>query len=386
LSGASLDVSSPERGPAGRPALKGSRVALVHHWMVRRRGGERVLAELARLLPGADLYTLVHDPRRMPAPAEVASVTTSPLQRVPLGRHLYRPLVPLLPTLYRAMDLSGHELVLSSDAALAKTVSIPAGARHVCYCYSPPRWAWDLAEVYLQRSVRAPLRPLVRALLGPARRADREAAQRVTRFVAISEHVAGRIERCYGREADVIYPPADTAFFTPGGHAADGERPYLLLGQAVAYKRFDVGVEACRLLDRPLVVAGGGPLFDELARRAGARTRFVRRPDDEQVRELYRTCRALLFPGEEDFGLVPVEAMACGRPVIALARGGATETVVDGVTGCLYEGDDPAGLASAMRRFESLESGLDPDAAVRRAREFSVARFHREMRALLESL
>lgn len=364
----------------------GQRVALVHHWLVRHRGGERALEALARLLPGADLYTLVHDPQRCPAPEGVASVTTSAMQILPFATRGFRALLPLLPRFYAAMDLSGHDFVVSSDAALAKTVRVPKGVPHLCYCYSPPRWAWDLQETYLEQRVPAPARAAARRLLAGVRRADRKAADSVTRFVAISQHVARRIERCYERQAEIVHPPVDTDFFTPGNRASappTEERPYLLLGEAVAYKRFDLAVDACRELDRPLVVAGGGPMFAALRRRAGPRTQFVSDPDDEQVRELYRGCRALLFPGEEDFGLVPVEAMACGRPVIALGKGGVTETVVDGETGCLYTEESAEALAAAVQRFESIEASLAAPACVKRAATFGMQRFEREMAAQL---
>lgn len=383
----------------------GRRVALVHHWLVRRRGGERVLDSLAHLLPGADLFTLVHDSKRCPAPEGVAGVTTSAMQHLPFASRGFRALLPLLPRFYAAMDLSGHDLVVSSDAALAKTVRVPDGAKHLCYCYSPPRWAWDLEQTYLEQRVPAPARPAARRLLENVRKVDRKAADRVTRFVAISRHVAQRIERCYERESEIVHPPVDTAFFTPGDDAStaanrdagkeiapvasfpDGSpRPYLLLGEAVAYKRFDLAVDACRDLGRPLVVAGSGPMFAALRRRAGPQTHFVPDPDDEQVRELYRGCRALLFPGEEDFGLVPVEAMACGRPVIALGVGGATETVVDGETGCLYTEQTAEALAEAVKRFESVERTLASDACIERAGTFATDRFEREMAAQLAAV
>ncbi|MHC5209411.1 MAG: glycosyltransferase [Planctomycetota bacterium] len=369
-------------------------MALVHHWLVRRRGGERVLAAVAEAFPGADLYTLVHDPHAVPLPRGIASLTVSPMQRVPGARRARRLLAPFHPRAYRALDLSGHDLVLSCDAALAKTVRVPPGVPHVCLCFSPPRWAWDLSELYLQAQVPAPLRPLARRLLAGVRRADAAAAARVTAFVAISRHVAERIARCYGREAVVVHPPVDTHAFQPGppdpAFAAADERPYLLLGESVPYKRFEAGVLACRALDRPLIVAGDGPGTRDLRRLAGPRTRFVRDPDDATVRALYRSCRALLFPGEEDFGLVPLEAMACGRPVVALRRGGAKETVQDGLTGVLYEAartdglsDEVSALQAGIRRFESQEQAFDADDCVARAREFSTQRFRDGLTAVV---
>jgi glycosyltransferase involved in cell wall biosynthesis len=403
-------MSAPGAGaaPASRAApvprsAPAARVALVHHWLVSRRGGERVLAELSALAPGSTLFTLVHDSAACPAPPGVARVVTSRLQHLPAAARTFRAALPLHATAWRALDLSGHDVVLSSDAALAKTVRVPAGARHLCYCYSPPRWAWDLAELYL-RSVPAPARPAVRALLSGVRAADREGASGVTRFLAISEHVRGRIERCYGRESQVIHPPVDTGFFVPDPKLplrAGNPRvqPFLVLGEAVPYKRFEVAIAACRARGARLVVAGSGRRLAELRARHRhadpSLLAFAADPDDAAVRRLYQTCRALLFPGEEDFGLVPVEAMACDRPVIALARGGATETVVDGVTGCLYaaraelhdEAAEVDALVAALERFESeVEPRIRPGDARAQAERFSAARFRREMAAALDGL
>lgn len=345
-----------------------------------------MLEELAALWPGGDLYTLLHDASRCPAPPHVRRVFTSALQALPLRRLTYRALLPVLPRFYRGFDLSGHDVVITSDASVAKTVRVPAGVRHVCYCYSPVRYAWDLEEVYLDRSVPRALHGAARAALRRVRRDDWIAAQTVDRFVAVSDHAARRIERAYGKPCDVVHPPVDLERFSlapPSRH--DDERPYLVLGAAVAYKRFDVAVAACRRLDRPLVVAGDGPHFAALRRAAGPRTRFVRAPTDAQVVELYRGARALLFPGEEDFGLVPVEAMACGTPVVALARGGALETVRDGVTGLLYPaGDDPIDdLVEAIAAFEA-HGAWSPDACAAHARRFSRGRFATAMQRVVE--
>lgn len=368
------------------------RIALVHHWLVTRRGGERCLEALASLLPGADLFTLVHDPDACPVPPGLGTVTTSALQRWGFGRRHFRAFLPLFPRLYGGLDLSGYDLVLSSDASLAKTVKVPQDCLHVCYCYSPVRYAWDLSELYLERSVPALARPLARALLAGVRRADHRAAQRVDHFVAISRTVAERIERCYGRSSKVIYPPTDIEFFRPDEtearpHQAGGDsRPYLLLGQAVPYKRFDDAVNACRTLGRPLIVAGGGPGFDQLRDLAGPQTTFIPRPTDAEVRGMYQRCRALIFPGEEDFGLVPVEAMACGRPVIALGRGGATETIVHEQTGILTTSSGAEVLLEGIRRFEAWERHFEPSAAVARATRFSLESHRRAMGRFLGDL
>ena len=387
--------------PPGNPQTIG-RTALVHHWLVRRRGGEKCLESFSRLLPGADLFTLVHDQQACPAPPEVARVITSRLQRKAAAPRHFRAWLPRFPTYFGEFDLSGYDLVLTSDASVAKTVRVPPGVPHLCYCYSPVRYAFDMREVYLKQSVPGPLRPVARVLLDHIAEADRQASRHVTRFIAISRHVAGRIERAYERESDIVYPPVDTGFFQPGPARESGStdggqstRPYLLLGEAVAYKRFDLAVEACRDLDRDLIVAGRGPHMARLKELAGPRTRFVIEPDDETVRDLYRGCRALLFPGEEDFGIVPVEAMACGRPVIALGVGGAAETVIDGETGVLYGGSDGgptrprpelgSALIDAIQRFESEENSFLQSNAVRRAGMFSVSAHERAMRRILDN-
>lgn len=372
---------------AGRRA----RVAFVHHWLVSRRGGEKALAALLDLRPGSDVFTLVHDREACPAPAGAARVVTSPLGRLPGATRWFRGLLPLFPWLYRRLDLSGHDLVVSSDASLAKCARVPDGAVHLCYCYSPVRYAWDLRETYLRRAVAAPLRPLARAVLRRVATADAAAAARVDRFVAISDTVARRIEQCYGRDATVVHPPVDTAFFTPGPARAPvdvdpAERPYLLLGAAVPYKRFDDAVDACARLDRPLVVAGGGPGWEALRKRAGPRTRFVPAPDDDAVRDLYRHCRALLFPGEEDFGLTAVEAMACGRPVVGWGRGGVAETVRHGETGWLHADAGVDALARGMQEFEAHEGSLRPAECVARAASYGADVFAERMGAVLDEV
>ncbi|RKY17211.1 MAG: glycosyltransferase family 4 protein [Planctomycetota bacterium] len=387
--------TTPTAAAASAPEPR-SDVALVHHWLVTRRGGEKCLDALSSLLPGASLYTLVHDEQRCAAPREVATLQTSALQRLPGWRRHFRLWAPAFSRLYAGLDVSAHAYVVSSDASLAKAVVKAPGARHVCYCYSPVRWAFDQRETYLAGSLPALARPLARVALARIAAADRRAATAVDHFLTVSEHVAERIRRAYGREAQVVHPPVDTDFFTPGtpddepplpaltrAPWASGVRPYLLLGQAVSYKRFELAVDACRVLDRPLVVAGAGPRWGALRRRAGPRTVFVPSPDDQTVRALYRGCRALLFPGEEDFGLVPVEAMACGRPVVALGLGGAAETVQDGTTGILVPAPGCDAFRDGILRLEREQSGLSSGAMLERARLFSLESHLRSMKAAL---
>jgi len=354
---------------------------------VTYRGGEKVLESFCKLYPDADLFTFVHDPAQLPDPINRRRITTSMLQRLPGATRHYPSLLPLMPLAARRLDLRGYDLVISSDAAVIKGVRTTAEQLHVCYCYSPPRYAWDLQDEYLRDRSR-PGRLAARGLLGAIRRFDAHAARGVDRFIAISRTVADRIQRHYRRPAPVVYPPVDVEQFRPAGEVGDH---YLLAGQLVPYKRPDLAVEAFAQLGLPLRVVGDGPLLERLRRQAPSNVQFLGRVDAAAMRHEMAVCRALVFPGEEDFGIVPVEAMACGRPVIALARGGATETVVgpvvgesgaegdlEGATGLFFRHDEPASLAQAVRRFEDVEQAFEPDVCRARATIFAEPQFRRK--------
>lgn len=366
------------------------RVALVHDWLTGMRGGERVLEEIAALYPDADLYTLVHVPGSTSDTIERLRIHASPLSRLPgIGRR-YRLFLPLFPWAIRRFHLRGYDLVLSTSHAVAKSIPTEPGTLHVCYCFTPMRYVWDQVDAYLGRGAK---RILAAPLVAYLRRFDRRTSgvDRVSRFVAISRTVADRIARTYGRSAEVIHPPVDTDRFRV--RPVGGERPYLLVGGFVPYKREDLVLEAFRRLGRPLLVVGDGPGRRRLEGRAPAGTRFLGRVSDERLAELYAGCRALLYPQEEDFGIVPVEAQACGRPVIAFGRGGATETVVppddpDGraPTGLFFDPQTPEALADAVRRFEAMEQRFRPEAIRRHAEGFSRPRFRAELAELLERI
>lgn len=382
------DREAPAHAPLSASAV------LTHHWLVRRRGGERVLEALGELIPDAPLYTLVHDPGSYgPFPGRNGAarpVHSSWLRRLPGARRNYQRWLPLMPWAARAMNLPNVELVLCSDAALAKAMRAHPRSRVVCYCHSPMRYVWEpeISAEYARR-LPAPLRPLWPMLCSYLRRCDAAAAKRVDLFIANSQHVARRIRRCYGRESAVVYPFAD---LPPHPSAGPREDFYLCVGHHVPYKRLDLALAACARLGRKLVVIGDGP---EVAGAAATRTapgasraghggaldhvRFLGYQPDEVVRDQYRRARGLLFPGEEDFGIVPVEAMAHGCPVIAYGRGGAVETVVDGVTGVLFAEQTCAGLAEAMQRSERME--YDAARMHSHAAHFNRARFLREVRA-----
>ncbi len=367
------------------------RVALVHDWLTGMRGGERVLHELAALYPDADLYTLVHLPGSTSERIERLRIRTSPLSQLPgIARH-YRKLLPLFPWAIERFELRGYDLVVSTSHAVAKGVRVAHATPHFCYCFTPMRYIWDHADAYLGRGLR---RAMASPLLAYLRRWDRRtsSSERVTRFVAISRTVAQRIHTHYGREADVIYPPVDVECFQPRPVA--GERPYLLVGGFVPYKREEIALQAFAALDLPLWVAGDGPQRAALQAAAPANVRFLGRVSDAQLADLYASCRALIYPQEEDFGIIPLEAQAAGRPVIAYGRGGATETVVplaesNGAdpTGIWFEPQTPEALCEAVRRFEAHEALFHTEAIRKHAERFSAERFRREIaRAIEETL
>jgi glycosyltransferase involved in cell wall biosynthesis len=269
----------------------------------------------------------------------------------------------------RGLALRGHDLVISLSHCVAKAVRVPPGALHLCYCFTPMRYAWSFHEDYFagSRLKRALAAPVLAAL----RKWDRATAANVDLFVAISAHVRDRIHRFYGRDAEIVHPPADTDFFTPGLPGHDGYD--LIVSALVPYKRVDIALDAYTRLGTPLKIVGVGTEADRLRARAGANVEFLGWKSDPEVRELYRRCRRLVFPGEEDFGIVPVEAMACGKPVVALARGGVTETVTDGISGLFFAEQTPAALAAAVE--EAGRRTWDPAAIRAQALRFGVDAF-----------
>ena len=362
------------------------RVALVHDWLTGMRGGERVLDELCGLFPDADLYTLVHVPGSTSKRIEARRIFTSPLSRLPGAARHYRKLLPLFPWAIERFRLKDYDLVLSSSHAVAKGVRVPRGAVHLCYCFTPMRYVWDQADVYLGSGVR---RVLAGPLVSYLRAFDVRTSgpDRVHRFIAISKCVADRIARHYGREASVVYPPVDVDRLRPDGKPADDF--YLLVGGFVPYKREDLAIDAFRGLGRRLLVAGDGPTQSALAARAPSNVAFLGRIPDAELARLYARCRALIYPQEEDFGIIPVEAQACGRPVIAFGGGGALETVVPlrpdrTGTGILFEPQTPEALAAAVRRFEAEARAFDSEAIRAHAEHFSPSRFRAEMHTEVE--
>src|SRR5271170_6316607 len=355
------------------------RVAVVHDWLTIPGGSEQVVIELLKMFPGAELFTTIYDPAPWPEIIKERPVHASFLNHIPGAKRHYPKLLPLMTRAFRSFDLTGFDLVLSSNHACAKNVRTPAGALHVCYCHTPMRYAWE--EGFMQgEDVGRATRLLLPPLLAWLRRQDLAGAAGPDVFVANSRHVAERIERCYGRSAEVVHPPVDVEHFLSLPRAPDDF--YLAFGRVVPYKRIDLAVAACSRLDRRLEVAGDGRALGAVRSEAGQGTSFRGKVSEAERDRLLGAARALLFPGEEDFGIVPVEAQAAGVPVIAYGVGGAGESVLDGVTGVLFSEQTVAALVAAIERFEALE--LDAAAARENAMRFGRDRFRAEMTAVID--
>lgn len=366
------------------------KVALIHDWLTGMRGGEKALEAICELFPDADLFTLLHVPESTSAFIERRRVFTSPIQRVPLAGRLYRQYLPLFPAAIEQFDLDEYDLVVSTSHCAAKSVVVTGRARHICYCLTPMRYAWDQYDAYFgpDRVGRLPSR-LLRPVLAGMARWDRATAGRVHRYLSISQYVARRIALYYNRQSTIVFPPVDTNFFEPPQHpehaGANGPGPsFLVVSALVPYKRVDLAIAAARRASLPLTIVGDGPERQRLETLADgdATVRFLGWLSNDEIRDLYRSTIATLLPGEEDFGIVPVEAQACGRPVVALGRGGALDTVTDGETGVLIDEPTEGALADGLRRAASIP--WDSARIRAHAERFSRARFRNEMIAVVD--
>lgn len=355
------------------------KVALVHDHLVQDGGAEKVLLELQAVFPGAPTYTLLYDPKRVSAEFAGKDIRTSFLQRMPLGLRKYQWFLPLMPSATESYDLSEFDVVISSSSAFAKGIITRPGAIHLCYCHTPTRYLWSDTHSYVQE-LKAPrvLKAALPLILNKLRQWDRLSAERVDRFIANSDTVAGRIRKYYGRDSVVIHPPVETAKF----EVADGPGTYFLAGgRLVSYKRFDMIIQAFNRLGLPLKIFGDGPQAARYRADARPNIAFTGKVTDAEKAALYRGAIAFIHPQEEDFGITALESMAAGRPVIAYRKGGALETVVEGVTGTFFDDQEWEELATAVIRFDA--SRFDARAIREHAERFDSAVFKRKIASLV---
>lgn len=356
------------------------KVAIVHYWLVGMRGGEKVLEALCRMFPEADIFAHVYDPNAISATIKAHRIQTTFIARLPFATRSYKSYLALMPLALEQLDLRGYDLIISSESGPAKGIIPPPAALHVCYCHSPMRYVWNMFHDYRERSGLL-TRWAMPAIAHYVRNWDVISASRVHHFVANSNNIARRLKTYYGREASVIYPPVAVSDFAPAAPGEIGDY-WLMAGELVPYKRPDLAIEAFNRSGKRLVVIGGGPMLRQLRELAGPTVTLLGPQPFAKLAHHYARCRALVFPGEEDFGIVPVEAMASGRPVVAFRRGGAMETVIGGITGVLFENQTVGDLLDAIERCDGLN--LEPAKIVAHAQSFGADRFAAQMRALLD--
>jgi len=350
------------------------RIAIVHDWLISLGGAERVLLELHRIFPSAPIYTLLADPVFLKKHLPYAKVVTSNLDRFPFARSLRRTLALAMPMAVESFDLSEYDAVLSSSVFFAKGLILKPRTRHVCYCYSPTRQLWDRTHQSAPGFIGTAVKQVLRIW-------DRQAAERVDRFIAISAHVQERIRRYYGRQADVVYPPLSLEDANPG-RTSDGGY-FLIVSRLFPHKNIEVAVDAFNKLGSRLVIVGDGPLREKLERAVRRNITFVGSQSDDELLEWYRHARALIMPQEEDFGLTPLEIMQFGKPVLALRRGGALETVQERISGEFFDDPIPEALADGVKRLNEKLSSYDPETIKASVRRFSRNDFERQIRQLV---
>ena len=358
------------------------KVALVHDYLNQMGGAERVVLAFHELFPDAPLYTSIYDPKRVDAAFQQIDIRTSFMQKLPFVKKHHQPFLPLYPFAMERLDLRGYDLILSSSSAFGKGVITKPGTMHICYCHTPMRWCWNYDE-YVEREQLGKLaRGVLPFLITWLRVWDQTTAMRVDHFIANSPAVADRIQKYYRREAVVIPPPVDASrfLFDP---TTQPEDYFLVVSRLMPYKRIDLAIQACNRLQLPLVLIGSGRDEQRLQKMAGPTIRFLGRLSDAEVLHYYAHCRAFILPGEEDFGITPLEAQASGRPVVAYRAGGALASVIDGVTGTFFQEQTVESLAATLAAFD--ETRYDPQIIRDHGLEFDKPRFHRRILQFIEA-
>src|SRR5216684_6429829 len=359
------------------------KVALVHDYLNQMGGAERVVMALHEIYPDAPIYTSIYDPKLVDPAFRKMDIRTSFMQKFPMVTKHHQPYLPFYPFAMESLDLRGYDLVLSSSSAFGKGVITRPETVHICYCHTPMRWCWNYREYVEREQLGSIARHVLPFLITGLRMWDQVSAMRVDHFIANSPVVAERIQKYYRRDAVVIPPPVEVSRFSFDPDI-EVEDYFLIISRLIPYKRIDLAIEACNRLRLPLVIIGDGRDLERLKRLAGPTIRFLGRLSDQEVLHYYARCRALLFPGEEDFGITPLEAQACGRPVIAYGSGGALASVIDGITGTFFHEPTVESLTNVLALFN--ERWYDPQAIRNHALEFDMPRFHRRILQYIEAV
>lgn len=357
--------------------LKKMKVALVHDWLIHMRGGEKVLDGLVELFPDAVIYTLFYDKKELSTNLQRSTIRASFLQYFPGIKHYYRWLLPILPWVIKTLRIKDVDLVISSSHCVAKGITMPQNAFHICYCHTPMRYLWGFQDIYFNRYW-LPVRLLIRLVFHFLRKADLSSNQNVNLFISNSEYIRERIQRVYQRDAVVVHPPLETDFFNLN-EMPRASNYYLAVSHFVPYKRIDIVIEAFNLLKRRLIIIGSGPLERHYKKlRKSEQISFLGSVNNSELRKAYQGAQALIFPAEEDFGIVPLEAQACGTPVIAFRKGGALETIKSGV---FFDTQTPAAVQEAVLRFEA--QSFDPEDVAKKVRYFNRKHFLENLKRTL---
>lgn len=356
------------------------KVAIVHDWLTNMGGAEKIIKILHGMFPDAPIYTLVYDKDNMPNEFKSMDIRTSVLQKIPFSKKKYQSLLPLMPTAVEQFNLSDYDVVISSSTCCAKGIITGTDTLHICYCNTPMRYGWDFYHNYIENKNRLS-KVMIAFSMNYIRLWDRLSADRVDNFISNSNNVSKRIRKHYKRESKVIYPPVDTGFYTPSN---ENEDYYLIVSRLVPYKRVDLAIKVFNELGLPLIIIGEGSELKTYIRVVKNNIKLMGKLSDDEVRDYYRKCKAFIFPGEEDFGITPVEAQACGRPVIAFGKGGALETVVNDKTGIFFNEQNTESLKEAVLSLEKNISQFDKEVIRQHSLKFSIDRFREEMNKFIK--